>query len=227
MLTGLKINFAKSLIFGVRYGGDLSVFSSLLGCYNGTLPTTYLGLPLGDKCGGVEKWDKIIDRFIARLAGWKKPLLSRADKISLINIVLDSLHVYYMSLYEMHVSILRKLEKIMRNFQWNDNKREKKIHHVKWNALYNKKKFGGLGIKRLDLMNQDLLFKWYWRYVTENDALWKDIVTEKYGVGDVVWSPKIPKCTFGRSVWKEIMKFNPIFLKFVRFKVNNGNLVRF
>ncbi|XP_026428862.1 uncharacterized protein LOC113324787 [Papaver somniferum] len=66
---GLKINFAKSQIFGVGYEGDLSVFSSLLGCYCGVLPTSYLGLPLGDKCGGIAKWDRIIEKFIAKLAG--------------------------------------------------------------------------------------------------------------------------------------------------------------
>ncbi|XP_026410014.1 uncharacterized protein LOC113305128 [Papaver somniferum] len=55
MLTRLKFNFAKIQIFGVGYEGDLSVFSSLLGCYSGVLPTSYLGLPLGDKCRGIDK----------------------------------------------------------------------------------------------------------------------------------------------------------------------------
>ncbi|XP_026450743.1 uncharacterized protein LOC113350850 [Papaver somniferum] len=72
MLTGLKINFAKSQIYGVGFAGDLAVFSSILGCYSGCLPTTYLGLPLGDRCGGVAKWDKIIEKFILKLPGWEK-----------------------------------------------------------------------------------------------------------------------------------------------------------
>ncbi|XP_026433403.1 uncharacterized protein LOC113330806 [Papaver somniferum] len=54
-LIGLKINFAKSTIYGVAYSGDLTQFFSLLGCYSGALPTTYLGLPLGDKSRGVAK----------------------------------------------------------------------------------------------------------------------------------------------------------------------------
>ncbi|XP_026439193.1 uncharacterized protein LOC113337828 [Papaver somniferum] len=78
LLTGLKINFSKSQIFGVGFDGDLTQFCDILGCYSGILPTIYLGLPLGDKCRGVAKWDNIVDRFIARLAGWKKNILKRA-----------------------------------------------------------------------------------------------------------------------------------------------------
>ncbi|XP_026450995.1 uncharacterized protein LOC113351176 [Papaver somniferum] len=109
LLIGLKINFAKSQIYGVGYDGDLSIFSSILGYYHGSLPTTYLGLPLGDKCGSIAKWDKVIERFTAKLAGWKKPLLSRVGKVTLINSVLSSLPVYYMSLFEMPNSVIQRL----------------------------------------------------------------------------------------------------------------------
>ncbi|XP_026384636.1 uncharacterized protein LOC113280196 [Papaver somniferum] len=71
-LTGLKINFAKSAIYGVGYDGDIEQFSSFLGCYTGVLPTTYLGLPLGDKSGGYLKWDKVIESLKSWQVG-KRP----------------------------------------------------------------------------------------------------------------------------------------------------------
>ncbi|XP_026379379.1 uncharacterized protein LOC113274095 [Papaver somniferum] len=129
-----------------------------------------------------------------------------------------------MSLFEMPSSVINKLEKIMRDFLWNDNKGKRKIHPIKWRALCRKKKYGGLGIKNLKMTNQSLLSKWSWRYANEDDVLWKKIVDEKYGVGDVFWTSKMPKCIYGRSVWRAIMKSNCIFLKYVRFKVNNGSL---
>ncbi|XP_026400176.1 uncharacterized protein LOC113296053 [Papaver somniferum] len=52
LLTGLHVNFLKSHMYGVDYDGDMSIFTSLLGCYNSTLPITYLELPLGDKYKG-------------------------------------------------------------------------------------------------------------------------------------------------------------------------------
>ncbi|XP_026410423.1 uncharacterized protein LOC113305622 [Papaver somniferum] len=176
MLTGLKIDFAKSQIFGVGFDGDLSVFSSILGCYRGVLPTIFIGLPLGDKCGVVAKWDMIIEKFISKLVGWKKTLLSRA---------------------------------------------------VKWRALSRRKKFGGLGIKSLKQINHALLSKWIWRFATEDSALWRTIVAEKYGVNVAQWIPKTLECTYGRSVCRSIMKFKSSVLKFVKFKVNNGISVRF
>ncbi|XP_026450628.1 uncharacterized protein LOC113350714 [Papaver somniferum] len=87
-LTGLRINFSKSHLFVVGYNGDMNEFTSLLGCYNSVLPTIYLGLPLGDKYKGIHKWDRIIDRLNAKLAGWKRPYLTRAGKIALINSVM-------------------------------------------------------------------------------------------------------------------------------------------
>ncbi|XP_026399012.1 uncharacterized protein LOC113294851 [Papaver somniferum] len=140
MLTGLKIDFAKSQIFGVCFDGDLSVFSSILGCYSSVFLTIYIGLPLGDKCGGVAKRDRITEKFIAKLAGWKKTLLSRA---------------------------------------------------LKWRALNRRKKFGGLGIKSLKQINHALLSKWTWRFATEDSALWRSIVAEKYGVDASQWIVKL------------------------------------
>ncbi|XP_026398305.1 uncharacterized protein LOC113294100 [Papaver somniferum] len=81
MLTGLKINFAKSQIFGVCYDGDMNHFADLLGCYTGMLPTTYVGLPLGDKCKGVAKLDKVIDKVIFRLPGWKSYCCQEQEKL--------------------------------------------------------------------------------------------------------------------------------------------------
>ncbi|XP_026411199.1 uncharacterized protein LOC113306484 [Papaver somniferum] len=227
LLTGLKINFAKSQIFGVGFEGDLSIFSSIFDYYSGCLPTTYLGLPLGDKYGGVAKWDKIIEKFLSKLAGWKKPLLSGAGKIQLIKNILASLPLYFMSLYEIPNSVIKKLEKIMKDFLCHDNKGRRKLHLVKWLALSRKKKQGELGIKNLKRMNQALLTKWSWRYAVEDESLWKSIVEEKYGSGETIWIPKNPTCIYGRSVWRYIMNHNSSFLKFVRFKVNDGSMCRF
>ncbi|XP_026450690.1 uncharacterized protein LOC113350786 [Papaver somniferum] len=196
LLTGLKINFSKSQIFGVGFDGDLSQFCDILGCYSCMLPTIYLGLPLGDNCIGVDKWDKIVDKFIAKLVGWKKKLLKRA-------------------------------ETIMRNFLWHDNVGRRKIHLVKWDAICIKKKHGGLGVKNLKIMNQALLCKWSWRFAKEEDAMWRKIVAEKYGTGDVQWMAKVPNCSYGSSVWRAIMNHNSFFLKHVRFKVHSGSLLRF
>lgn len=43
------------------------------------------------------------------------------------------------------------------------------------------KEGGGVGIKKLRLMNKSLHAKWIWRYDNEENALWRRIVNHKFG----------------------------------------------
>ena len=43
-----------------------------LGCEVGSLPSTYLGMPLGEHAKSVGAWDGTNERFRKRLALWKK-----------------------------------------------------------------------------------------------------------------------------------------------------------
>lgn len=165
--------------------------------------------------------------FNAKLAGWKNPYLTRAGKIALINSVLSSLPVYFMSLFDMPKSVELKLERIMRNFLWNDIKGHRKLHLVKWDVICRRKRNGGLGVKKLRIMNYALLVKWLWRFANESEALWRRIVEEKYGTDGLDWLSKQPKGTYGVSVWRGIMQRKEFFLQNFKFKVNNGHKTRF
>ena len=43
-----------------------------LGCKVGSLPSTYLGMPLGAPFKSVAIWDGVEERFRKRLAVWKR-----------------------------------------------------------------------------------------------------------------------------------------------------------
>ena len=43
------------------------------------------------------------------------------------------------------------------------------------------KKKGGLGVKRLSILNKALLAKWNWRFANEREALWNQVIRGKYG----------------------------------------------
>lgn len=45
--SGLRINFSKSNLFPVNDVPNILMLADFFGCNIGTLPTTYLGLPLG------------------------------------------------------------------------------------------------------------------------------------------------------------------------------------
>lgn len=64
--------------------------------------------------------------------------------------------------------------------------RGEKIHWVKWGRLLLPKEKGGLGCERLLKMNEALLAKWLWSYDIERDHLWRQVIVEKYGEGNLV-----------------------------------------
>ena len=70
-MAGLKINLAKSEIIPVGTVPNLAELASELGCKIGSLPTSYLGLPLGAKHKALGVWDSIEERYRKKLAAWK------------------------------------------------------------------------------------------------------------------------------------------------------------
>ena len=47
-------------------------FGTSVGCQRETLPTKYLGLPLGAKFKERSIWNPILEKMERRLAGWKR-----------------------------------------------------------------------------------------------------------------------------------------------------------
>ena len=66
-ISGLKINMEKSELFLVGSGDDAEDLAFEFGCKVGSLPSTYLGLPLGAPFKSVVAWDGIEERLRRRL----------------------------------------------------------------------------------------------------------------------------------------------------------------
>ena len=77
-----------------------------LGYQFGSLPTTYLGLPLGATHKSMVVWDGVEERPRKRLACWKRSYLSKGGRITLIRNTLSSMPIYHMSLVRMPKSWL-------------------------------------------------------------------------------------------------------------------------
>ena len=81
---GLKINLGRSAIFPVGRVENPKILALELGCDVGSLPTTYLGLPLGAKHNSQRVWDGVEERFRKRLALWKRQYISKGGRLKLI-----------------------------------------------------------------------------------------------------------------------------------------------
>ena len=114
VMSGLKINLSKSVIIPVGEVPELDNLAQFFGCGVDSLPSSYLGLPLGASFKSKVVWEPVVERFRKKLAGWKSVLLSRGGRLTLLKSSLWSLPIFFMSFFTIPVSIAHCLEKIMR-----------------------------------------------------------------------------------------------------------------
>ena len=114
--SGLNINLDISSILPV---GDVENVESLareFGCKVGELPSTYLGLPLGEKGNAVKVWDGAEEKYRKKLAQWKRHYISKGCRQTLIRSTLSNMRTFLMSLFHLPIGIKFGLEKIQRGF---------------------------------------------------------------------------------------------------------------
>ncbi|RVW17208.1 putative ribonuclease H protein [Vitis vinifera] len=104
---------------------------------------------------------------------------------------------------------------------------ERKIHLINWEVVCTQKVKGGLGIRKIDLLNKALLSKWIWRFAFEEGTLWKKVIGVKYGQEGLGWRTNEARGAFGVGVWKEILKEANWCWDNIRFKVGKGTRVNF
>ena len=127
---GLRINLAKSEIIPVGEVEEVEVMAVELGCRVGSLPSHYLGLPLGAPNKAPSVWDEVEERVRRRLALWKRQYISKGGRITLIKSMMASMPIYQMSLFRMPKVVGRRLEKLQRDFLWGWGNLERKVHLV-------------------------------------------------------------------------------------------------
>ena len=83
---------------------------------------------------------------------------------------------------------------------------DKNPHLVKWSTVCENKRNGGLGVRDLSILNRALLCKLIWRFANEKNALWRNVISWKFGEDRGDWVSCAFRGAFGTSVWKEIRK---------------------
>ena len=132
-----------------------------------------------------------------------------------------------MSLFIIPRKVSLRLEKIQRDFLWGGGASQSKPHLVNWSIVCIEKKDGGLGIRNLSRLNKALLGKWCWRFASEQDSLWKQVIVRKFGEEDGGWCSGDSRESHGVGLWKMIRKGWLEFNKRVAFKVGDGRRVHF
>ena len=117
LLSGLLINFNKSSLYQLEPSSlDLTVVSSLLHWRMGNFPFTYLGLPLKPTSLFKTDWHSLLDRIDKRLASWKGHTLSREGRLILVNSILSSLLLYFISFFFIPQWVIDHIDRLRRAF---------------------------------------------------------------------------------------------------------------
>ncbi|GJZ74415.1 RNA-directed DNA polymerase, eukaryota [Tanacetum coccineum] len=232
-VSGLKINYHKSKLFGVGVSPvEVSLLASITGCNPLGSPFTYLGLPIDCNMARVNSWDPVVEKFSNRLSNWKASLLSIGGRATLITSVLGALGTYFFSLFPMPSTVNKKLETLRSNFFWGSADNSHKIPWISWNVVLASKDKGGLGIGSLYSLNHALIQKWRWRFLTNPHALWARLITAIHGRNS-------DSTTFfshikTNGVWPRIVgsinsmhEKNHIPLSSMKRQVNNGSYTKF
>nr|GEZ16205.1 transposon TX1 uncharacterized [Tanacetum cinerariifolium] len=92
---------------------------------------------------------------------------------------------------------------LRRNFLWGGTLDCNKMARIGWKKVFSSYSCSGLGIGNLHAANLAMLTKWWWRFHTEKNTLWKDIITSIHGLTGGYGS--IPTSSAPLSPWKTII----------------------
>ncbi|XP_072074421.1 uncharacterized protein [Arachis hypogaea] len=117
IMSSLKINYDKSVVIGINCGEEtIDEACGILECNKAILSIRYLGIPLGANPKRVKTWDPIIKKVKERLKGWEGKFLTKVGKLVLIKAVLNSLPMYYLSMFKISKAVAARLFLYSRDF---------------------------------------------------------------------------------------------------------------
>ena len=105
-------------------------------------------------------WDPIIKKCERALSKWKQRHLSFGGRVTLIQSVLNSIPIYFLSFFRIPKKVEDKLVSLQRRFLWGGGPDINRIAWIKWDIVCRPKEKGGLGMKDIDTFNLALLGKW-------------------------------------------------------------------
>lgn len=142
-------------------------------------------MPLGLNPHNFSLWTPILDKFRSNLSSWKSKCLNQADKLIVLKATLDSLPIYWFTLFVIPRQVQLEIDKLRHGFFWEDiftdGIYKRKLHSLSWSLLCQQKNFGGLNIANLKERIEAMIAKWHWRLVVERGSLWSSLLEKLYG----------------------------------------------
>jgi hypothetical protein len=137
-----------------------------------------LGVPIFKGKPRVIHLQPIADRVKLKLSAWKASLLSIAGRVQLVRSVVQSMLIYSISIYSWPESLLKDIEKSMRNFIWSGDIEKRKLVTVSWKNLCKPFHKGGLSIRSLSKLNKAANLKLCWSLMNSQSS-WARLLKDR------------------------------------------------
>jgi len=193
--------------------------AGVFGCSVGTLPFTYLGLPMGTTRPSVLDLMPLV-HSVERKTSTALSLMSSGAKLTLVNSVITSMLIYAMCTIKLHPKVVEHLDKLRHYCLWAKNSDDgiKSNSLASWELVCRPKRCGGLGVIDIKIQNAALLLKYLFKFYNREDVPWVQLVWEAY------YPNKVPHATelMGSFWWKDVMQLSGTFRGVARVIPGDG-----
>jgi len=230
-VSGSLINYSKSQVYSWNCTPlDLQVLSRILkieGKHQWN-DFKYLGVPIFRSIPKVSSWDPLIEKLKAKIKAWGASWLNLAGKSVLIKSVLASMPVFQCSMLLAPITVLKKIEALLRRFLWKGgNQNENKLPLVKWEKVTVPYLEGGLHLRDLRAQNIALGAKFLWNMVSGKPSWSKQVLWKKYFSGTRLRClDQGPKANKGSTLFALCSKALPFFTERLSWIPGNGKKIR-
>lgn len=179
--TGLKVNYNKSMMLPINLSeGKLEHLARTFGCSAGSLPFTYLGLPLGLTKPKIQDFLPLVNKCERRLGGISS-MLNQAGRLQITNAVLSAMPTYFMCSLEIPKAAIKQIDKYRKHCLWRGSDINGRTQpKAGWKMMSKPKISGGLGIICIETQNKALLMKNLDKFFNHKDIPWVNLVWEKH-----------------------------------------------
>ncbi|XP_059277569.1 uncharacterized protein LOC132031620 [Lycium ferocissimum] len=171
--SGLQANLNKSAVY---YGGVTNTvkqeIQTIMGYTEGTLPFTYLRVPLSIRKLKILEWQPLINRIVSKVSSWTAKKLSYAGRVQLVKSVLFGIQSYWAQMFILPAKVMKTIEAYCRSYIWSGTNEITRKALVSWSRLCLPKTVGGLNITNLKNWNKAVVTKTCWDLAIKKDTLW-------------------------------------------------------
>ncbi|CAK8565457.1 unnamed protein product [Lathyrus sativus] len=152
--------------------------------------------------------------------------LSFVGRVTLAITVIEALPTYCMMTPTIPKACLKEIQQMHRDFISDDSDESHHLHTIRWSKIAMENRYGGLGIRKLELMNQACLAKLSWCLLCGNQALWCEVLRRKYISHRFQLEPESAKDSYS-SLWKQLSNLWSQLESKTYWELWNGKNVRF